>query len=100
MADGVAETCAHVLPSESTPDHFRLVLAHLAFCAATIRALPSALIVRFLAGGEPRFKGAVSLVSNALACCNLRISASIASTMPLMSITYSTAKVEVRPNRR
>jgi hypothetical protein len=37
----------------------------------------------------------VSLVSNALACCNLRISASIASTMPVMSMTHSTAKFEV-----
>ena len=64
--------------------HFRLALAHLAFCAATIRALPSALIVRFPAAallpfpielaaglGRPRFKAAVLPVSNDLACCSL-----------------------------
>ena len=38
-------------------------------------------------------------MSNALACCNLRISASIASTMPVMSITHPTATIGVRSLR-
>ena len=90
------------------PVHFRLALAHLAFCAATIRALPSALIVRFpvalllsppielAAGlGSPRFKGAAWPVNRDLACCNLRISESIAATMLLMSMTHPTPVSEV-----
>jgi hypothetical protein len=53
----VDEVCTHISPSEPTPDHFRLVLAHLAFCAATIRALPSGLIVRFIAGVSTELRG-------------------------------------------
>ena len=36
----IGQMIAVLLPSEPAPDHFRLALAHLAFCAATIRALP------------------------------------------------------------
>jgi hypothetical protein len=46
--------------------------------------------------GSPRFKDAVWPVSKDLACCNLRISESIASTMPVMFMTHCTAMFEVR----
>jgi hypothetical protein len=65
--------------------HFSLALAHLALCAAAIRALPSGLIVRLPVGASPLSKGAVP-ISRDRTCCNVRISESIVATMPVVSM--------------
>ena len=66
--------------------HDDLSLAHLFFCAATILARPSALIVRRFVGGSPRFKGAMWPASSARICFRRMISASIPCTIASRSM--------------
>jgi hypothetical protein len=71
-------------------DYFFFAFAQRTFCAATILARPSGLIVRrvfgFGPGGRPRFNGAVCPVRRSLVFCRRSISASISATKVAVSI--------------